>query len=397
MIDNIYVDLAKYSKKLMLKEPFYGLFLITLNKVITEAIPTACVSKNQINMQLSVNPVFWEKQDELTKIAILKHEMLHIAFQHLTMLDSYNDRELLNVAADLEINQYIADEYKGATWDGLEIHKSPYVELKMPERAGTREYYKLLQKEIQDNPDGDVASFLNALKEGLQSVGHDLWKQFEDLPEAERKLIEKQIDHQLKEIAEQVTRSRGTVPSELKSYIDGLYEEHVAVIDWKAYLRRFNGMANKTYTKKTRRKPNRRFGSGPALKIKQKKNTLVAIDTSGSVSNQDLLEFFEEIHHIHKTGTYVTIVECDAMIQRHYEYKGKREETISVKGRGGTDFEPVMQFFLEQGKKFNNLIYLTDGECCAPQTKLNVPILWVICSGHRINEALPGAQVQIQR
>ena len=54
------------------------------------------------------------------------------------------------------------------------------------------------------------------------------------------------------------------------------------VIDWKSYLRRFNSMSTMVYTKKTRRKPNRRFGTGPALKIKQKKRTLVAIDVYGA-------------------------------------------------------------------------------------------------------------------
>ena len=54
-------------------------------------------------------------------------------------------------------------------------------------------------------------------------------------------------------------------------------------------------MASKIYTKKTRRKPNKRFYGNPALKIKQKKNTLVAIDTSGSVNKDSILEFFNEI------------------------------------------------------------------------------------------------------
>jgi predicted metal-dependent peptidase len=40
---------------------------------------------------------------------------------------------------------------------------------------------------------------------------------------------------------------------------------------------------------------------------------------------------------MHKTGTEVTVIECDTIIQRIYEYNGKLED-ISVKGRGGTEF-----------------------------------------------------------
>jgi predicted metal-dependent peptidase len=154
-------------------------------------------------------------------------------------------------------------------------------------------------------------------------------------------------------------------------------------------------MASKVFTKKTRRKPNKRFYGNPALKIKQKKNTLVAIDTSGSVSKNDLKEFLSEIHHIWKTGTQVTVVECDASIGRVYEYTGKAEEAKEVTGRGGTSYEPVMKYLKDHKDKYQNLIYLTDGECEIEQTKPCKPVLWVHCSGRRINEGLPGVKVQI--
>jgi predicted metal-dependent peptidase len=221
----------------------------------------------------------------------------------------------------------------------------------------------------------------------------------EGLSEAEKKLIAKQIDHQLKDVTNALEKKgsgRGLVPGEMKDYIDSLFEIVEPVIDWKSYLRRFNSMSTMVYTKKTRRKPNRRFGTGPALKIKQKKRTLVAIDTSGSVSNDDLVEFFNEIYHIYKSGTYVDIIECDAKVRRVYEYKGERNE-IEVQGRGGTDFEPVMVYLAENRDKYANLIYLTDGECTAPQTQPKKPMLWVHSSGHNINDTLPGAKVRIVR
>lgn len=416
MIDNVHAEIAKCSKSLMFKEPFYGLLLIGLNKKLNNNILTACVCKENINTALMINPDFWEKQDEKTRVAVLKHELLHIAFHHLTSLSEYENHELLNIAADLEVNQYIQDEWKGKTWNGLEITKSPFLELKLPERVGTRKYYELLQQEIKNNPNGDISKLVDALKDAKAGgygasikvkmgdgseidvpCTHEFWKEFEGMSEADKKLIEKQINHQLKETAENVQRSRGTIPGELESFIKGLFEVEEPVINWKAYLRRFNGMAIKIYTKKTRRKLNKRFVGNPALKIKQRKNTLVAIDTSGSVSDEDLLEFFNEIHHIHKTGTEIDIIDCDATIHRVYRYKGKQEEKITVMGRGGTDFEPVMQYLNEHKGKYQNLIYLTDGECCAPKTNPIRPTLWVFCEGGRFNDELPGQKVQIKR
>jgi len=412
MIDNIHGDIAKHSKTLMFREPFYGLFLIGLNKELSDDVATACVAKDGINTKLVISPKFWETLGDGCKVAVLKHELLHIAFKHLQMFDEYEDKTLLNVAADLEINQYIQNEYKDKTWDGLEIDHAPWAELKLPEKAGTRKYYELIKKEAEQNPDGDIAKFLDAanaangdgepreitLGDGTKvtvKASHEFWKQYENMDEAEKKLMEKQIEHQLKDTADQVQKQRGHIPGELKELIDSLYVSEEAVIDWRAYLRRFNGMANKVFTKKTRRKPNKRFYGNPALKIKQRKNTLVAIDTSGSVSKDDLKEFLSEIHHIYKTGTEITVIECDAQIGNVYEYKGSFSDDYKVSGRGGTSYEPVLDYLFEHKDRFQNLIYLTDGECSVREAPCK-PTLWVHCSGRSINEDLPGAKVQIK-
>ena len=100
-------DLSKISKDLMLKEPYYGFFLIMLNKVWSNRLPTAGVSKNGINYQLAINSEFWDSLSTLHKLGLLKHELLHIAFGHLTTFTLFKDKRLANVAMDMEINQYI--------------------------------------------------------------------------------------------------------------------------------------------------------------------------------------------------------------------------------------------------------------------------------------------------
>ena len=388
---DVYQEVAKQSKLLMLKEPFYGLFLIALNKELRTDIQTACVTPDKINIKLCINPEFWLGLEEKTKLAVLKHELLHIAFFHLENFERFDNKKLSNVAADLEINQYIESEYKGDSWEGLEYNKGIFKSLNLLPKQGTKYYYDTIQKEMNDNPDGDVAQFIN----GIEMDWHDLWEDMEGMSEAERKLIQKQIDHQLKEIASEMKKkNRGFIPNELSQYLDSLFEIKEPVLDWKAYLRRFSSQSTKVFTKKTRYKPNKRFYGNPTLKIKQRKNTLVAIDTSGSVSEKELLEFFNEIYHIYKSGTDVTVIECDADIQRIYEYKGKLED-LSVQGRGGTDFEPVFAYLYKNRDKYNNLIYLTDGECNPPKTKILKPVLWVHSSKSKINDKLPGTKIKI--
>jgi predicted metal-dependent peptidase len=368
---NIHEDLSKISKQLMLSEPFYGVFLSTLNKVARKDVPTAGVCLQGINYQLAVNEEFWNSlPGDKPKIGLLKHELLHICFNHLLDRDDYPDQELHNVAADIEINQYIAEEYYPSKDLLL---PSSYPELNLPLKAGTKVYYGLLKQALESGASPKLQQLMDGLKgEGL----HPTWGEFDGLSEADAKLAKSQLEHQIKEILKsQSDKGRGFVPSELESFIDGILAETEPSYDWRSYFRRFAGTSTRTYTKKTRRKLNKRFQENPALKIKTKKNVLVGIDTSGSVSDKNLIEFFTEIQHMYKTGVAITIAEGDADIHNIYEYKGKMPDFVT--GRGGTDMNPFIEYF-NKHKEFNSLIILTDGYIGSNRIKSFKPTLMVI-------------------
>ncbi len=85
-------SLSKISKELMLREPYYGFFLIMLNKMWRKDLPTAGVSKNGINYQLAINEEFWTSLSEKHQMGLLKHELLHIAFGHLVSFGSFRNK-----------------------------------------------------------------------------------------------------------------------------------------------------------------------------------------------------------------------------------------------------------------------------------------------------------------
>ena len=68
-------QLSRMSKTLIFSEPFYGIFLIGLNKSFTKSVPTAGVSKNGIGMQLVINPEFFLDLPEKHQQGLLKHEL----------------------------------------------------------------------------------------------------------------------------------------------------------------------------------------------------------------------------------------------------------------------------------------------------------------------------------
>lgn len=384
---NISDQLAKASKTLILEEPFYGLFLVGLNKTFRNDIPTAGVSKHGIGVQLAVNPEFFENLSLEHRIGLLKHELLHISFGHLLVRDLYSNKKLFNIAADLEINQYIDNDYLPE--GGLKLDSFP--ELNLPVKAGTKEYYEILEKAQEDGTSPSLDSLMNEM-DGDSQYDHKTWEEIDELSEADKKLIEKQIEHQLKEVADQTEKRRGNIPGELADLISRLRHVEPAKFDWKGYLRRFVGNSSVVYTKKLRRKYNKRYIENPGLKIKFKNNILVGIDTSGSVSRDELQEFMNELVHMHKTGHKITIAQCDTQLNSVAEFNPKKD--LEIKGRGGTSFQPVIDHFNEKKGVYTALIYLTDGEAWNPE---NCPknTLWVLSSKSQMNDNLPGKVIQL--
>jgi predicted metal-dependent peptidase len=124
-----------------------------------------------------------------------------------------------------------------------------------------------------------------------------------------------------------------------------------------------------------------------------KQHMLLAIDTSGSVSDAELTEFMNEIHHIYKSGVDITIVQCDTKINSIEKYTGEWE--LKVQGRGGTYFDPVLEYFNEHIKEFTSLVYFTDGEASA-NIKPKGNVLWVLSERSSMNEDLPGRVIKLE-
>lgn len=68
-------QLARTSKDLMLKEPFYGLFLIMLNKQWSDQVNTAGVGRKGIAYNLYINEGFWASLNDKQRRGLLKHEL----------------------------------------------------------------------------------------------------------------------------------------------------------------------------------------------------------------------------------------------------------------------------------------------------------------------------------
>lgn len=417
------MELEKAFKRLLIKQPFYGLFCLSLPKRETKSIPTLAVAKNGINCELLINPDFWAEHTDDEQIALLTHELSHIAFQHMFMSDSFLNHELFNISADMEVNSYIENLPK----EGCRAS-----DIGLKDGQGTKYYYEAMlnqQQAMAQNPQkpcnggqGGQSSSSNSsssqqgesgegggentqesqnppneypqelIPQGKKPIDtHSTWKTFKDMPQATKQLMQNNIQATLVRTAEQVEKQCGSIPGGLSEIIEKLREKKPEIFNWKAYFRRLLGSIYDVNIRSTRRKQSKRFEGAAGIQHRKKVSILVAVDTSGSVSSKELQDFFSEIEYIYKAGARITILECDTRINKVVEYDGKH--IPEVVGRGGTDFNPPVEYYVKHKKDYASLIYFTDGECSLPK-KSPSGMVWVITSnGYR--QEYPGKTIYI--
>lgn len=169
----------------------------------------------------------------------------------------------------------------------------------------------------------------------------------------------------------------GSLPSNLERLAEATKKP---IVDWHDVLRRF--IDDRSRIDYSWTQPNRRLsGYGFAMPgvVRDGMNHLgVAIDTSGSIDNNMLAQFSSELQAAVDAGIAqsVTVIYCDATVNRVERYERGDSLDIRAVGGGGTRFAPVFEWFAEQEPDISALIYFTDLDStdfgCEPER----PLLW---------------------
>ena len=374
-------EISRCIIKLLMKEPFYAHFLSGIIRIITDEIPTAAVGFKSGKITLYVNENFFlnELKSFNERVAVIKHETLHILFKHLFRMQSNSyDNKLFNIAADLVVNQLIEP------WKLPEsaITLSTFPELNLPTDKSVEWYYKELQKKSSDE---NTKKLMNQISENSSHSDHSKWGENN---ETSSNVIETELDRMIVQAKDRTPlKDYGSIPLGIKTIINSIIEKRKPQIDWKRALRLFSTSSRKTRVYHTMKRISKRYGTRPGIKIKRYQRLAVAIDTSGSIKESDFGIFFSEIHSMWKQGAEIKVLECDAELQRKYSYKGKLPKFIS--GGGGTLFDPVFNYLRSNRfEKFDGCIYLTDGYAPEPKIKPPCSLFWCITKDGQLGNHL---------
>lgn len=357
-------ELSRVVMTLVTEEPFFGHLLAGVNRIFTDtSITTMAVGVRTGRVVMFADPEFFMKTltRHAQRVAVVKHEALHLLLKHLFRTDwARMDRRVANLAADLVVNQFI-----GSKWELPEgaIRLSTFPTISLDPDQSFEWYYDRLMANADQIPPQLMASHSD----------HSAWG---DFTEVDGVMAGNTLGQHLRRTKERSLRGWTLLDDPLKQIVEATLAELEPTVDWRRVVRMFSNSSRRTRLRNTLRRPSKRYGTYPGLKVKRFHRLAVAVDTSGSISERALSEFFAEIRAIWRQGSEITLVECDQVVQRVSRFGG--DIPTSIAGGGGTLFDPVFAWAREQPVPFDGLIYLTDGFAPEPTIQPRERVLWVL-------------------
>lgn len=152
-------------------------------------------------------------------------------------------------------------------------------------------------------------------------------------------------------------------------------------IDYRKILNSFRASIISTKRCLTRMRPSRRYGfQQMGSKFDFTTGLLIAVDTSGSISSGMLEYFFGVINRFFKYGIKtIDVIQFDWELHGDAVTLEKAVAKMDISGRGGTSFQPAIDYATKHGKEYDGMIFLTDGYAPEPVLPKYFPlkIAWV--------------------
>ena len=388
--------------RLILDKPFLGALVLRL--------PMVCADKKWCETTFSDGKTFYYNSDyidaldaEQTQFA-LSHEALHCALSHFYRR-GHRVKHRWDLAADYAVNpmlikdglkptpdaQYLR-EFEGMTAEEI------YPCLDDNDNGGERD----LEQNQDDNDSDDNDQEKEENKGGSNNSDRD--KQKEDKqngegnqddspdqgssmgsappPELSNQELEDlsvQWQQRMAGAAQQALQS-GKLDGEMARMVDHLLQPK---LPWRMLLSHF--MSSTARDDYSYARPSTRRGDPavyPSLRSAEI-NIVVAIDTSGSIAEEEIQEFVSEVDSIKsQVRARVTLLTCDSDLNYGcpwvFEPWDEFRFDVEIRGGGGTNFKPVFNWIESQDTVPNLLLYFTDAEGVFPDVEPSFPVTWLV-------------------
>ena len=404
--------LAIARTRLILDKPFLGALVLRLPMIVAD--PKWCDATFSDGKTFYYNGDYIDALDQQQTQFVLSHEALHCALSHFHRR-GHRVKNRWDLACDYAVNPLLINdglkpppdvmhlrEYEGMTAEEIypcledndndgerdlenekisddagndDIDQQPTQQSNDDQQAKKKENDKpgnrqdIDQRESQDAQDKEQSA---ANKSGLapQPAG---------LSPLEEDELSLQWEQRLAGAAQQALQS-GKLEGDMARMVDHLLQPK---LPWRVLLARYmSATAREDYSYS---RPSSRRGD-PALYPSMRShetNIIVAVDTSGSIGEQEITEFISEIDAIKsQVRASVTLLTCDSNLNYGCPWKFEAWDTfkfdIEIRGGGGTNFKPVFEWIDQQDATPDLLVYFTDAEGVFPEFEPFFPVTWLV-------------------
>lgn len=348
---------------------FYASLLGQCSIVFDEKLPApAGVNFTNDHFNLYINPcgidldkpIIDDKGNEIThmpgfnehpleqRLAILKHEMLHILNDHIHRSED-RDHSLFNGAADCAINQFID---KSHLPEGCILPENLIEGKSVPAKLTSEQYYEIAYEYYKQNPDQQPTD-----GQGSGQGDHSKWEESTGDADLQKDITK----NMLNKAADQTAKSRGNIPSEFSDWLSFFSTKRE--VDWRQVLKNIVGNKRinirRTIQRQDRRLPNFEWIKG---KTKDRQfNLLVVSDVSGSVGEDALLSLWSEVRNICTLfNSELNLIQVDTHASSP-EKLTKTTRKLERKACGGTVLKPALDKAKEHHLDFDAIVVTTDG------------------------------------
>lgn len=173
-----------------------------------------------------------------------------------------------------------------------------------------------------------------------------------------------------------LTSSWGSMPGNLK---DLMKASTIKSENIRRRLDMFRTSIISTNRRLTRMRPSRRYGwTQMGVLHPYVSRLLIAVDTSGSIIGEDLKRFFGVVNSFFTYGIpHIDVIQFDCALHFPLLSLDKVTRRIELRGGGGTNFQPAVNYFTEH-KEYDGMLVFTDGYAPKPTVPPNRKILWVL-------------------
>lgn len=374
------VRIGQVAQRWFLVEPLlfsmYCTQVLTKNKAMAVPLRTG-------GGRIEYNPELIDGMDDNELADRLKVEALRIVLKHPYQRQPFRARpEILYLAS----NMTILDNMGGPKAFCFELLPQWIVDA-MPKGKTFEEYYGLLNRLIPPQPSVSLTVSIDlsdSSDSSDSSASQDSSELFEVWIEAaslweEDSIMTVDINLIIQAVMAGPSKGWGTLPA---NFVECVKASLVPPIDVANILKGFKKSILSQRRDLTRMRPSRRYGfEQMGSRYAYTTRVLVALDVSGSVDSEMLSRMLGLINRIFKQGVErIDVLQFDAELKGDPIPIRKAIKTFKVLGRGGTDFQPAADYYMNH-PEYDGLIYITDGYAPDPEISAeyrSLPVTWII-------------------